>query len=130
MLQKLTCAANTTDNLIFQQLINRIRLSGITVNNIKTSSKYIYFDAAWDDTEIPTLFKQKSNLNRAGAKPKKLMYEGKEATCGLVWQFRNDGHMSDAEIGLVLNASESTICRRRKKHLADGNFVENSTVIF
>lgn len=129
MIQKITCAANTTDNLIFQQLTDRIRLSGIAVSNIKTSSKYIYFDAVWDE-DMPKPPIQKSNHNKAGAKPKKLIYDGKNATCGLVWQLRNEMHLSDAEIGLVLDVSESTIARRRKKHVADGGFVENSTAIF
>lgn len=130
MIQKITCAANTTDNLMFQQLTDRMLSSGIAVNNIKTASKYIYFDAVWDDTDMPKPPRQKSNHNKAGAKPKKLIYDGKNATCGLVWQLRNEMHLSDAEIGLILDVSESTICRRRKKHLSDGSFVENSAVIF
>lgn len=128
MIQKITCAANTTDNLMFQQLTDRMLSSGIAVNNIKTSSKYIYFDAVWDDTDMPENPRPKSG-HRAGAKPKKLIYDGKNATCGLVWQLRNNG-LSDAEIGLVLDVSESTIARRRKKHLSDGSFTENSTAIF
>lgn len=130
MIQKITCAANTTDNLIFQQLTDRMLSSGIAVNNIKTSSKYIYFDASWDDTKIPAPPAiQKPTHSRAGAKPKKLTYDDRNVTCGLVWRLRNDG-LSDAEIGLVLDVSESTICRRRKKHLSNGSFVEGSTVIF
>ena len=80
MIQKITCAANTTDNLMFQQLTDRMLSSGIAVNNIKTSSKYIYFDAVWDDTDMPENPRPKSG-HRAGAKPKKL-YED----TGYVWK--------------------------------------------
>lgn len=128
MIHKIACAANTTDNLIFQQLTDRMALSGITIKNVIPSSKYIYFDAVWDDTDKVII--STSRQNKAGAKPKKLIYDRRDATCGLVWQLRNDGHLSDAEIGLVLDVSESTIARRRKKHMADGSFVENSTAIF
>ena len=129
MQQKITCAINTTDNQILQQITDRILLSGIIANNIKPASKCIYFDAVWDDADIPTII-QKPNHNKAGAKPKKLVYEGAEATCGLVWKLRNEGHLSDAEIGLILDVSESTIARRRKKHLSDGSFHSDSKVMF
>lgn len=131
MIQKITCAANTTDSLIFQQFVNRMLLSGIVVDNIKHLSKYIYFDVHWDDTDmLKTSAIQKSNHGNAGAKPKKLTYEGNAATCGLVWNLRTQGHLSDADIGLVLGASESTICRRRKRHMANEEFFENSECIF
>lgn len=131
MIQKITCAANTTDSLIFQQLADRMLLSGINVDNINHFSKYIYFDVHWDDTDmLKTSAIQKSNHGNAGAKPKKLIYEGNAATCGLVWNLRTQGHLSDADIGLVLGASESTICRRRKRHMANGEFFENSEIIF
>lgn len=128
MIQKITCAINTTDNQILKQLTDRMLLSEITVTNIKPAAKCIYFDAVWDDADIPAIV-QKPKHNKAGAKPKKLIYDGKDVTCGLVWQFRHEG-LSDAEIGLVLDASESTIARRRKKHLAEGSFCAESAVIF
>lgn len=130
MIQKITCAVNTTDNLLFQQFIQRMFLSGITVDNIKHSSKCIYFDVHWDDTDMPAHAIQKPDHNKAGAKPKKLTYDGNAVACGFVWHLRNEGHLSDADIGLILGASESTICRRRKRHMANGEFFENSEIIF
>lgn len=127
MIQKITCAVNTTDHLLMQQFTDRMLLSGITTKNVKPTSKYIYFDASWDDANVPGI--PISSHNRAGAKPRKLTYDGGDATCGLVWKLRREG-LSDAEIGLILDASESTIARRRKKHLADGSFVEDSTAVF
>lgn len=128
MIQKITCAANTTDSLIFQQFADRMLLSGITVDNIKHFSKYIYFDVHWDDTDM--LKTSAANRSNAGAKPKKLTYEGNAVVCGFVWHLRNEGHLSDADIGLILGASESTICRRRKRHMENGEFFENSACVF
>lgn len=131
MIQKITCAANTTDSLIFQQLADRMLLSGINVDNINHFSKYIYFDVHWNDADMlkPSVI-QKSNHSNAGAKPKKLTYEGNAVACGFVWHLRNEGHLSDADIGLILGASESTICRRRKRHMENGEFFKNSECVF
>ena len=128
MIQKITCAINTTDEQILQQITDRLLLTGISATNIKPSSKCIYFDAFWDDAEPTTI--KKPNSHKVGAKPKKLDYEGEEATCGMVWKLREQGHLSDGEIGMILGASESTIARRRKRHLADGSFGEGSAVVF
>ncbi|MCM1219308.1 MAG: hypothetical protein NC548_32920 [Lachnospiraceae bacterium] len=72
----------------------------------------------------------KSGSKKAGAKPKQLIYNGEPVTCGFVFQLRNVKNLSDAEIGLIFDISESTIARRRKKHSAEGSFYAGSTVIF
>ena len=61
--------------------------------------------------------------------PKKLFLDGKEADCGLIWKMRDEG-ISDAGIAAIFDISESTVTRRRKKHQADGDFYDGSTIIF
>ena len=130
MIHELTCAINTNDKAIMQQFKDRLPSAKIKAIDLASpNSKYTYLSLQWDDTDIPAAQKHHGN-SHAGAKPKKLLYEGKPVTCGLVWHLREQEHLSDAAIGGVLDASESTIARRRKKHLADGNFHADSVTIF
>lgn len=128
MIHTITCAIKSDDPLLVQQFRDRLAIAAIKSTDLSSSgNKYTYLDLQWDDT-IP--IGSKHGFHRAGAKPKKLLYDGKIVTCGLVWQLREEGHLSDAAIGLILDASESTIARRRKKHLTDGNFHKDGNVIF
>lgn len=116
-----TCAINTNDENLIQQFKNRMSSARIQVSALKAAdSRYTYFRLQWDD-----------NIHRkkAGAKPKKLFLDGKEADCGLIWKMRDEG-ISDAGIAAIFDISESTVTRRRKKHQADGDFYDGSTIIF
>lgn len=130
MIRKLTYAIYSDDADILQQFEDRLLLVGIQVKHIRSSDKYHYFDASWDDTDIPDLHIKGSRSRNAGAKPKQLLYNGNPATCGFIFQLRNVKNLSDAEIGMIFDVSESTIARRRKRHLSEGSFYENSTIIF
>lgn len=126
MLQTITCAIKSKDRMIIQQFMERLASARIkAIDRTAIGSPYTYFDLCWDDADASSA----GVKCRAGAKPRKLLYEGVPATCGLVWQMRSGG-MSDAVIGQMLDTSESTISRRRKKHLADGDFCRDSKVIF
>lgn len=120
--------SNNADQL--HQFESRLALVGIQINHIKSSDKYSYFEALWDDTDTPNIHIGGSRSKNAGPKPKQLTYNGSPATCGFVFQLRNGKNLSDAEIGLIFDVSESTISRRRKKHLAEGSFYEDSKIIF
>lgn len=129
MVHTVTCAIKSNDGLIVQQFVDRLAAVGIkAADQTPPDSKYTYFNLCWDDEDTQTASRHRGP-HRAGAKPKKLLYDGEQATCGLVWRLR-DGGMSDAAIGLMLDAAESTISRRRKKHMADGDFYKDSNVIF
>lgn len=128
MVHTITCALKSDDPLLVQQFKDRLAAATIKATDLSsTNSKYTYLNLQWDDS-IPA--GSKHSTHRAGAKPKKLLYDGKVVTCGLVWQLREEGHLADAAIGLILDVSESTITRKRKKHLTDGDFRKGSTVIF
>ena len=129
MVHTITCAIKSNDGLIVQQFVGRLAAVGIkAADQTPPDSKYTYFNLCWDDEDTQTASRHRAT-HRAGAKPKKLLHDGEQATCGLVWRLR-DGGMSDAAIGLVLDAAESTISRRRKKHMADGDFYFGSEVVF
>ena len=128
MIQKLTCALNSNDDILIQQFTDRLLLVGIHSEKLKPSDKYCYFEITWDDSD--TNLPLKHNIRNAGAKPKELQYNNSPATCGLIYQLRSHKHFSDAQIGAMLDVSESTICRRRKKHISDGNFYNESNTIF
>lgn len=128
MVQKLTCALNSNNDIVIQQFTDRLLLVGIHSEKLKPSDKYCYFEITWDDSD--TNLPLKHNIRNAGAKPKELLYNNSPLTCGLVYQLRNQKHFSDAQIGAMLDVSESTICRRRKKHISDCNFYEGSNTIF
>lgn len=129
MIQKLACAINSNNDMLIQQFISRLQLIRIQIKNIKSSDKYTSFEAYWDDSDTYLSLKNHNNRN-AGAKPKILKYNNTPVTCGLVYQLRHQKSLSDAQIGALFDISESTICRRRKKHTLDGNFFENSDIIF
>lgn len=130
MLHKISYAVMSDDTDILQQFESRLAIVGIQVNLIKSSDRYSYFEASWDDADIPCQPFKNSRSRNAGAKPKQLIYNGSPVTCGFVFQLRNNKNLSDAEIGLIFDVSESTISRRRKKHLSDGNFYKDSSTIF
>lgn len=130
MIHKLIYAVNSDDKDILQQYKDRLLLAGIQTEFLKSTDKYYYIESTWDDAELPNLHLKNKNSKRAGAKPKMLQYAGKPVTCGLIYGFRYQKNLSDAEIGSLLNISESTITRRRKKHMAIGSFYEDSEVFF
>lgn len=129
MIRKVNCALNSNDDMFVQQFISRLLLAKIQTESIKSSDRYTSFVACWDDSDTDLSFKNHNNRN-AGAKPKELLYNNIPVTCGLVFQLRNQKQLSDAQIGALFDISESTICRRRKKHTLDGDFFENSDIIF
>ena len=129
MVQKLTCALNSNDDILIQYFLSRLLLANIQAKILKSSDKYSYIDITWDDSDTDLSVK-KHNIRNAGAKSKELQYNNSPATCGLIYKLRNEQHLSDAQIAALLNVSESTICRRRKKHFSDGCFYEGSKTIF
>lgn len=129
MIRKVDCALNSNEDMIIQQFLSRLLLIGIQTKNLKSSNRYTSFVACWDDSDTDLSFK-KHNIRNAGAKPKILKYNNTPVTCGLVYQLRHQKNLSDAQIGALFDISESTICRRRKKHTLDGDFFENSDIIF
>lgn len=130
MMHKLVYAVNSIDTDTLQQFSDRLSLCGIQTKQLKTSDKYSYFEAVWDDADIPKLHPKNSRSGNAGAKPKQFIYNGSPVSCGFIFQLRNVKKLSDAEIGLIFDVSESTVARRRKKHLSDGSFYEGSTILF
>lgn len=130
MLHKISYAVMSDDTDILQQFESRLAIVGIQVKHLKSSDRYSYFEASWDDADNPIPPLKTSRSSNAGAKPKPLIYNGSPATCGFVFQLRNDKNLSDAEIGLIFDVSESTISRRRKKHLSEGTFYADSKIIF
>lgn len=128
MIQKLTCALNSNDDILIQQFTDRLLLIGIHSEKLKPSDKYCYFEITWDDSD--TNLPLKHNIRNAGAKPKILQYNNSPVTCSLVYQLRENKHLSDAQIAALLDTSESTICRRRKKHFLNNSFYEGSKTIF
>lgn len=130
MTQKIRYVINPEDGSAIKQFIDRLQLLGIQTRRIKSSDKYSYFESSWNDTEIPESNMQKRNPRNAGAKLKELNYNGKSVLCGSVYLLKYQKKLSNAEIGQLLDVSESTISRRIKKHLSDGNFYEKSKAIF
>lgn len=130
MIHNLTYILQSDDKDIFHQLESRLSLVGIQTRHLKSSDKYSYLELSWDDADIPTPHLRNSNSKNAGAKPKQLVYDGKPVSCGIIYELRHTKNLSDAEIGLIFDVSESTIARRRKKHLSEGSFYEDSDIIF
>lgn len=117
-----TCAINTNDENLIQKFKKRMSTAKIQVSALTVAdSRYTYFRLEWNDDNV--------HRKKAGAKPKKLFIDGKEADCGLIWKMRNGG-ISDAGIAAVFDIGESTVTRRRKKHQTDGDFYDGSTIIF
>ena len=119
--------ATNSDEESLQQFQSRLLMVGVQTNHLKSDSKLNYFEFSWDDADSPQL--SKGNRN-AGAKPKQLTYNGELVTCSTIYQFRNTKHLSDAEIGTMLDVSESTITRRRKNHISNGEFYDGSSTNF
>lgn len=130
MIHTLTYILQSNDADQLHQFESRLALVGIQTKHLKSSDKYSYLEASWDDADNLNQPFKNSRSKNAGAKPKQLIYNGSPVTCSFVFQLRNDKNLSDAEIGMIFDVSESTIARRRKKHLSDGNFCEGSKVIF
>lgn len=130
MVQRIMYAIYPESEYTVQKFMDRLKIAGIYTNRIKSSDKYDYFESSWDDKEIPLLSVQKGNCRNAGAKLKQLRYNGKAVPCGFVYLAKSQKKLSNAQIGELLGASESTISRRIKRHLEDGDFHEKSKVIF
>lgn len=128
MTQKIIYAIYPESECAVQKFMERLVLSGVQTKRIKSSEKYDYFESTWNDSEIPELLLK--NPRKAGAKLKQLEYKGKPVLCGSVFLLKYQKKLSNVKIGKLLHVSESTISRRIKRHLADGNFYENSKVIF
>lgn len=61
---------------------------------------------------------------------KQIEYKGHSVTCGTIYQLKEVKGFSDNAIATLLNVSESTVWRRRKKHIDNGDFYDGSTIIF
>ena len=127
MIHKIIFATNSDDET-FQQFQNVLLMVGVQINHLKSEGKLNYYESIWDDADRLELT-SKRNTN-AGAKPKQLIYNGEPVTCGTIYQLRNHKYLSDAEIGSLFDISESTITRRRKKHISNGNFYDGSSIVF
>ena len=130
MIQKITYVINSNDMDILQQFTDRLALVGIQTKHIKSSDKYIYCESCWSDLDTPNLQSNKHNSRNPGAKPKQLIHNAKPVDCGFIYQLKYSKNLSDAEIASLFDVSESTISRRRKKHLSDGTFYDGSDTIF
>lgn len=126
MTHRITYAVHVEDGPAMEQFSGRLSSAGVQTRHLKSSDRYSYFESSWDDADMPKAHFKGS----AGAKPKKLRYKGNPVTCGFIHMLKNEKHLSDAEIGLLFDISESTISRRRKKHLDNGSFYEGSNDIF
>ena len=61
---------------------------------------------------------------------KQIEYKGHSVTCGAIYQLKEVKGFSDYAIATLLNVSESTVWRIRKKHLENGDFYDGSATIF
>lgn len=61
---------------------------------------------------------------------KQIEYKGHSVTCGTIYELKITKGFSDCAISTLFNVSESTIWRRRKKHIENGDFYAGSTTIF
>jgi len=118
------------DAKVVPQFTDRLLLVGIQTSLIKSIKEYSYYEFSWDDADVLEVSLKEHNARNAGAKPKELFYKDKPVSCGFIYLLRTQKHMSDAEIGFLFDVSESTILRRRKKHMENGDFCENSKVVF
>ena len=127
MIHKIIFATNSDEDTL-QQFQNMLLMVGIQINHLKSEGKLNYYESIWDDANSPKMA-SKGNVN-SGAKPKQLIYNGEPVSCGTIYQPRNYKHLSDAEIGSLFDISESTVTRRRKKHISNGNFYDGSNIVF
>lgn len=129
MIQKITYVINSNDMNILQQFTDRLSMVGIQSKHIKSSDKYNYYESCWSDSDMPNQ-SNKHNSRNSGAKPKQLIHNAKPVDCGFIYQLKYSKNLSDAEIASIFDISESTVARRRKKHLSDGTFYDGSETIF
>lgn len=127
MIQKLTYITNEERSTI-EKYARRISAAGISTTVIGKSGKSTMLESRWDDAVVTHKISLSKREN-IGCPPKELTYEGKPVTCASVFRLRSQG-ISDARIAELLDASESTITRRRKKHMKEGNFHANSQTRF
>lgn len=127
MIHKIIFATNSDEDTL-QQFQNMLLMVGIQINHLKFEGKLNYYESIWDDANSSKMA-SKGNVN-SGAKPKQLIYNGEPVSCGTIYQLRNYKHLSDAEIGSLFDISESTVTRRRKKHISNGNFYDGSNTVF
>ncbi len=127
MMCKLLFAVNSRDDSAVQNFVDRIQSAGIQTSQIKYNESYKCFEATWDSS-VPG--NATTNPRNAGAKLKQLRYNGKAVPCGSVYLAKSQKKLSNAQIGELFGVSESTISRRIKRHLEDGDFHEKSKVIF
>lgn len=127
MIQKLTYITNGEQSIV-DKFVRRISAAGISTTVIGRSSKGTMLESRWDDAIVAHKISLSKREN-IGCPPKELTYEGKPVTCSSVFRLRSQG-VSDARIAELLDVSESTITRRRKKHTEEGNFHANSKTRF
>ena len=122
MVHTIVFATNTNEDTL-QQFQSRLLSAGVQTKHLQSDSRLNYFESTWDDADSPA----KKN---PGPQSKELKYNGEAVTCGTIYQLRNKKNLSDARIGALFGMSESTITRRRKKHISDGDFYDGSTTVF
>lgn len=127
MVCKLLFAVNSRDDSAVQNFVDRIKSAGIQTSQTKYNESYKCFEATWDSS---VSVNATTNPRNAGAKLKQLRYNGKAVPCGSVYLAKSQKKLSNAQIGELFGVSESTISRRIKRHLEDGDFHERSKVIF
>ena len=81
------------------------------------------------NSDEDTLQQFQNMLLMIGIQINHLKSEGK-LNYGTIYQLRNHKYLSDAEIGSLFDISESTVTRRRKKHISNGNFYDGSNIVF
>ena len=122
MVHTIVFATNSNEDIL-QQFQSRLLSAGVQTKHLQSDSKLYYFESTWDDADSPA----KKN---PGPPSKELKYNGESVTCGIIYQLRNKKNLSDSRIGALFGISESTITRRRKKHISAGDFYDGSTTVF
>lgn len=64
------------------------------------------------------------------AHTKQIEYKGNPVVCGAIYRLKEAKGFSDYAISTLLNVSESTVWRRRKKHIKNRDYYADSTTIF
>ena len=122
MVHTIIFAANSNEDTL-QQFQSKLLSAGVQTKHLQSDSKLNYFESTWDDEDSP-------GKKNPGPPFKELKYNGEAVTCGTIYQLRNKKNLSDARIGALFGMSESTITRRRKKHISNGDFYDGSTTVF
>lgn len=86
-------------------------------------------ESSWDDAVFPQKPTLKKKGENVGCPQKEITYNGNPITCSSVYELREKG-ISDARIAELLDVSESTVTRRRKRHMKEGNFYASSKTRF